>query len=233
MTERKEMPEEILEPCPFCGSKRKVKYSCWSVPYEPELYLDWDVAEEDNCYDLLGYEISCGCCGCELTGETQEDVIKAWNTRADLTETPNSAEVQRVLARLCDVSKRVPFLEEYFQAIMREGHEIDEETGEEPDTVTIKFSHVYSILDICMFLAVNETTIRKALTAQKAEDRQPIETAPKDGTEIIVFDSDDNADNVFWSKSFHYWPCWHSIRSDQAHEDAQSWIPKPPKQEGA
>ena len=50
----------MIMPCPFCGGEAEYDHAA-----------QWDD----------GHVLACGYCGCELSAESKEDVIKAWNTR--------------------------------------------------------------------------------------------------------------------------------------------------------
>lgn len=56
-----------LLPCPFCGR----------VANEPYYYDPYDGYQGDCGY----YVIKCFSCGAEVSGATQEDVVKKWSRR--------------------------------------------------------------------------------------------------------------------------------------------------------
>jgi hypothetical protein len=63
-------------------------------------------------------------------------------------------------------------------------------------------------------------------------DWQPIETAPKDGTRILVWDSYDDETVVFWSSSVKDWRL--NVAGSYAEDDCHTFthwmpLPEPPK----
>ena len=66
--------------------------------------------------------------------------------------------------------------------------------------------------------------------ASAAKEWQPIETAPKDGTEILIFDE---CEEIVQSAFEYINDCWlRSGASELGHPEPTHWMPLPPKPEG-
>ena len=63
-----------LKPCPFCGSRDR----------KPLLY-SYEVDADDQ--PLPPIFILCKPCGIQLVGETEEEVVRRWNTRSEVAGT--------------------------------------------------------------------------------------------------------------------------------------------------
>lgn len=89
-----------LKPCPFCGAEVEVKDDC-------DVY--WI---ECDC-------LSTSCCGCSragMSGETKQQAIAAWNTRAPVNE-------------WVDIKQQKPSIGEKVLAYSRYGFSVIEYTG--------------------------------------------------------------------------------------------------------
>jgi hypothetical protein len=80
-----------LKPCPFCGPQKNSEDT-------PALYSR----------DMIGvgpleYSVRCHLCGTEVFGEYEEEIVRIWNRRADLTTHPTVAEAASPITALPDM----------------------------------------------------------------------------------------------------------------------------------
>jgi hypothetical protein len=128
--------------------------------------------------------------------------------RKDLTETPTSEESGKVLEEIKYITD---------------------------DPLDAEIDRDY-LVDVGSSFIRHIKTIRKALTAQKEEEWQPIETAPKDGTEVDCFHARSllRVMDCIWPDSEWFSKYLEVSLKHINAEDVTHWKPldEPTKQEG-
>jgi len=209
-------PAQTLKPCPFCGGKAK-------------FYCQQD--SEDTCADW----VECTQCLCFVSTDRHEgDGSKyAWNTRiasrAEVTggaDGPTEADL-------------FTLTEEKWKEVKpsRQAQEIRARISTMVDDPRFKQwvldytpDYIWNLIDISA-----QWGLDAAAPASLASQWQPIETAPKDGTEILLcFGSDKNSQGLLHARWHEPFPNWLAVSYGREILDAPThWqpLPAPPKEQ--